>query len=179
MGLERWLVILKESLTLNHKDFSIGSTGLRFTLTTFLISWVSLSQASFLMWRCSALLYSLAFKSFFFFLKQPVIPIMWIYCSTLYSVQVNHLFIFTHTAHCPLVCSFVNLYNRSWSQNVLAFSLDYCTSIELQTCLLVSIQKHAWVFIGIALYLNISLRRQIIWTHWPISLWIWCIPLLI
>lgn len=112
----------------------------RFTLTTFLISWVSLSQTSFITWRCSASHYSLAFKSFF--LKQPVISIMWIYCSTLYSVQVNHLFIFTHTAHCPLVFSFVNLYNRSWSQKVLAFRF---TTVVWIVALLLNF-KHACQF---------------------------------
>ena len=48
---------------------------------------------------------------------------MWMYCSTLYSVQVNHLSIFTHTAHCSLVCSFVNLHNRSWVRKCYPLAL--------------------------------------------------------
>lgn len=56
---------------------------------------------------------------------------MWVYCTTLYSVQVNHLSIFTHAAHCLLVCSFVNLHNRSWSQKVLPFSFTTVWIIAL------------------------------------------------
>lgn len=147
MGLGRWVVILKKSLLdIKSQRFSIGSTGLRFTLTNFLISRVNLRQASFLTWRCSAIHYRMAFESFSFFSKQSVIPIMWIYCSTLCSVQVNDSSIFTHTAHCPLVCSFVNIHNRSWVRKCyplalpqfgllhFPWTLDMLVNFNTETC---------------------------------------------